>query len=51
MRTNFNGPDGWENGWVAGGFDAPLHFRRQRGGVMIYAGSMKNEIVPSNQGS
>ena len=32
MRVTLDGPDGWARGWVAKGREAPIMFRRQKGG-------------------
>lgn len=47
MRATLDGPDGWARGWIAEGTDAPPRLRRQQGGggVMIWAGIIKNELI------
>ena len=42
-----DGPDGWAGGWISNGHRAPLRLRRQQGGggVLVWAGIIKNELV------
>lgn len=47
MRVTLDGPDGWARGWVANGQVTPTRLHRQQGGggVMVWAGIIKDEVV------
>jgi len=46
-RATLDGPDGWAQGWVSKGQDAPHRYKRQQGGggVMFWAGIVSDELV------
>ena len=44
-RATLNGPDGCGKGWVANGQESHCRFRRQQGGIMIWAGIVGDELI------